>query len=238
MRFVQFQLKSGGPQHIGAQLTLDGDVFDISAVDSSVPNSLLKFLSEGNGVVEKAKRIVAAGKSVVPLTDVNLLAPITKPDKVACIGLNYSGHCDEQNIPYPTEPIIFSKFSSTIIGPYDTIKLPSISNSVDWEAELAVVIGKTAKCIRQDQVDEHIFGYTVAQDISARDWQKKRNGGQFLLGKTMDTFCPIGPAIVTKNKLNAQNLNIKSYVNGVLKQNGNTSEMIFKIDFLVSYLSQ
>lgn len=101
-----------------------------------------------------------------------------------------------------------------------------------------MVIGKTAKCIRQDQVEDHIFGYTIAQDISARDWQKKRNGGQFLLGKTMDTFCPIGPAIVTKNKLNAQNLNIKSYVNGVLKQNGNTSEMIFKIDFIVSYLSQ
>lgn len=109
---------------------------------------------------------------------------------------------------------------------------------MDWEAELAIVIGKTAKSIWQDQVDDYIFGYTVAQDISARDWQKKRNGGQFLLGKTMDTFCPIGPAIVTKNKLNAQNLNIKSYVNGVLKQDGNTSEMIFKIDFLVSYLSQ
>ncbi|GJQ76016.1 hypothetical protein Trydic_g18069 [Trypoxylus dichotomus] len=238
MRLVQFKLKNGGPQHIGAQLSTDGDIFDISAVDSSVPNSLLKFLTDGNGVVEKAKRIVAAGKSVVPLTDVNLLAPITKPDKIACVGLNYSGHCDEQNLPYPTEPIIFSKFSSTIIGPYDTIKIPPISNSVDWEAELAVVIGKTAKSIRQDQVEDYIFGYTIAQDISARDWQKRRNGGQFLLGKSMDTFCPIGPAIVTRNKLNAQNLNIRTYVNGVLKQSGNTSEMIFKIDFLVSYLSQ
>lgn len=97
--------------------------FFLSTTSNSI-NSLLVLYS----IFESCFRIVAAGKSVVPLTDVNLLAPITKPDKVACIGLNYSGHCDEQNIPYPTEPIIFSKFSSTIIGPYDTIKLPSITN--------------------------------------------------------------------------------------------------------------
>lgn len=109
---------------------------------------------------------------------------------------------------------------------------------MDWEVELAVIIGRQAKCIRQDQVNDHIFGYTVAQDISARDWQKKRNNGQFLLGKSMDTFCPLGPVVVTKNKVDPNNLSIKSFVNGKLKQNGNTSEMIFKIDFLVSYLSQ
>nr|XP_022918517.1 fumarylacetoacetate hydrolase domain-containing protein 2 isoform X2 [Onthophagus taurus]XP_022918518.1 fumarylacetoacetate hydrolase domain-containing protein 2 isoform X2 [Onthophagus taurus] len=238
MRFVQFQLKSGGPRHVGAQLSIDGDIIDISAVDSSVPNSLLKCLRDGNGIIEKAKRIVAEGKSLVPLSEVNLLPPITNPDKIICVGLNYSGHCDEQKLPYPKEPIIFSKYSSTIIGPHDAIKLPKISNSVDWEVELAVVIGKTAKNIRQDQSQDHIFGYTIAQDISARDWQKGRNGGQFLLGKSMDTFCPIGPVVVTKNKINAQNLNIKSWVNGVQKQSGNTNEMIFKIDFLVAYLSE
>lgn len=109
---------------------------------------------------------------------------------------------------------------------------------MDWEVELAVVIGRQAKAIRPDQAQDYIFGYTVAQDISARDWQKSRNNGQFLLGKSMDTFCPLGPAVVTKNKVDPNNLAIKSWVNGVLKQNGNTSELIFKIDFLVSYLSQ
>lgn len=104
--------------------------------------------------------------------------------------------------------------------------------------ELAVVIGKKGKGIRADQVHDYIFGYTVAQDLSARDWQKNRNNGQFLLGKSMDTFCPLGPAVVTKNKIDPNNLSIKSWVNGKLKQNGNTSDMIFKIDFLVSYLSQ
>ncbi|XP_063929626.1 fumarylacetoacetate hydrolase domain-containing protein 2A [Zophobas morio] len=238
MRFVQFRLKAGGLPHLGAQLSPDGDVFDISNVDHSIPNTLTKFLGAGGDVYERAKRLVASGKSVVPLTDVDLLPPIIKPDKVACVGLNYSGHCDEQNIPHPREPMFFSKFASCIIGPYDDIQLPVISNSVDWEVELAVVIGKKAKAIRSDQVNDHIFGYTVAQDISARDWQKKRNNGQFLLGKSMDTFCPMGPAVVTKNKVDANNLSIKSWVNGKLKQNGNTSEMIFKIDFLVSYLSQ
>ncbi|KAJ8942753.1 hypothetical protein NQ314_009964 [Rhamnusium bicolor] len=112
------------------------------------------------------------------------------------------------------------------------------TRSVDWEAELAIVIGRKGKAIRRDQVNDYIFGYTVAQDISARDWQKKRNNGQFLLGKSMDTFCPLGPAVVTKNKVHPNDLSIKSWVNGIPKQDGNTSELIFKIDFLVSYLSQ
>ncbi|XP_018568234.1 fumarylacetoacetate hydrolase domain-containing protein 2A [Anoplophora glabripennis] len=238
MRFVQYRLKTGGPQQLGAQISPQGDIFDISAVDSSIPNSLVKFLATGNGTYEKAKRIVAAGKSVTPLSSVDLLSPITKPDKVACIGLNYKGHCEEQNIPFPQEPMIFSKFSSTIIGPHDNVVIPPITDNVDWEVELAVVIGRQAKAIRPDQVNDYIFGYTVAQDISARDWQKKRNNGQFLLGKSMDTFCPLGPAVITKNKVDPNNLAIKSWVNGTLKQNGNTSELIFKIDFLVSYLSQ
>lgn len=104
---------------------------------------------------------------------------------------------------------------------------------------MAVVIGKKTKHIHQEQAFDHIFGYTIAQDISARDWQKNRNGGQFLLGKAMDTFCPLGPVVVTKQKItDPQNLAVKTWVNGVLKQQGNTSELIFKIDYLVAYLSQ
>ncbi|CAH1114049.1 unnamed protein product [Psylliodes chrysocephalus] len=238
MRFVQYRLKTGGPQQLGAQISSSGDIFDISGVDHSIPNSLVKFLASGNGLYEKAKRIVAEGKSITPIDNVELLSPITRPDKVVCVGLNYSGHCDEQNIPRPKEPMFFSKFSSVIVGPHDNIEIPPITSSVDWEVELAVVIGRKAKAIRPDQVNDYIFGYTVAQDVSARDWQKNRNNGQFLLGKSMDTFCPLGPAVVTKNKVDPNNLTIKSWVNGVLKQDGNTCELIFKIDFLVSYLSQ
>ncbi|CAH0556119.1 unnamed protein product [Brassicogethes aeneus] len=238
MRLVQFTLKSGGPQQLGAQIATDGDIFHLSSIDSSIPNSMVKFLEGGVPLYEKAKRVVAAGKSLVSLNEVNLLAPVLKPNKVACVGLNYSGHCDEQNVPYPKEPMIFSKWASSIVGPYDNVVLPSISSMVDWEVELAVIIGKKAKNIRRDQVNDYIFGYTIAQDISARDWQKSRNNGQFLLGKTMDTFCPLGPVVVTKNKVDPNNLKIKSWVNGKLKQDGNTSELIFKVDFLVSYLSE
>ncbi|CAG9760117.1 unnamed protein product [Ceutorhynchus assimilis] len=238
MRYVQYKNKKGGKQHLGAQLSIGGDIIDISSVDSSIPNNLVDFLKLGNSTYEKARRIIADSKSITPISDAILLSPITNSDKVVCVGLNYTGHCDEQNLPHPKEPMFFSKFSSVVVGPHDNVVIPPITDQVDWEVELAIVIGKVAKAIRIDQAQEYIFGFTVAQDISARDWQKSRNNGQFLLGKSMDTFCPLGPAVVTKNKVDPNNLAIKSWVNGVLKQNGNTSELIFKIDFLVSYLSQ
>ncbi|XP_018348646.1 PREDICTED: fumarylacetoacetate hydrolase domain-containing protein 2 isoform X2 [Trachymyrmex septentrionalis] len=238
MRFVQFTNKNGGPQHLGVQLKQGGDIIAVSAVDSRIPNTLKKFLEGGDDLLKKAKRIVAEGRSITPEADVNLLAPIARMDKLACIGLNYSGHCQEQGIPTPESPIVFSKFPSNIIGPRDNILLPQISDKVDWEAELAVVIGKKCKGLSNDDVEDCIFGYTVAQDITARDWQK-RNGGQFLLGKGMDTFCPLGPAVVTKEAISEiNNLSVRTWVNGNLKQDGNTSELIFKPHEIVAYLSQ
>lgn len=238
MRYVQYKINTGGQPHLGAQLSMGGDIIDISSVDSTIPNNMVDFLKAGNRTYEKARRIIADGRSITPISNAIFLPPVNKNDKVVCVGLNYSGHCDEQNLPYPREPMFFSKFSSVVVGPNDNVVIPPITNSVDWEVELAVIIGKTAKAISQDKVQDHIFGYTVAQDISARDWQKGRNNGQFLLGKSMDTFCPLGPAIVTKSKIDPNNSSIRCWVNGVLKQQGNTSELIFKIDFLVAYLSQ
>ncbi|XP_012536898.1 fumarylacetoacetate hydrolase domain-containing protein 2 isoform X2 [Monomorium pharaonis] len=240
MRFVQFTSKDGGPQHLGVQLKQGGDIIAVSAVDSRIPNTLKKFLEGGDDLLKKAKRIVAEGRSIMPEADVNLLAPITRMDKLACIGLNYSGHCQEQNKPTPESPIVFSKFPSNIIGPQDNILLPQISDKIDWEAELAIVIGKTSKGLSNDNVEDCIFGYTIAQDITARDWQKqKRNGGQFLLGKAMDTFCPLGPAVITKEAIcDINNLSVRTWVNGKLKQDGNTSELIFKPQDIVAYLSQ
>ncbi|XP_029171453.1 fumarylacetoacetate hydrolase domain-containing protein 2-like isoform X2 [Nylanderia fulva] len=240
MRFVQFTNKNGGPQHLGVQLKQGGDIIAVSAVDSRIPNSLKKFLEGGDDLLKKAKRIVAEGRSITPENDVNFLAPVTRMDKLACIGLNYSGHCKEQGVPTPESPIIFSKFPSNIIGPRDNILLPQISDKVDWEAELAIVIGKRGKCLSNENVEDCIFGYTIAQDITARDWQKSnRNGGQFLLGKAMDTFCPLGPAVITKEAIcDINNLSVRTWVNGELKQDGNTSELIFKPHEIVIYLSQ
>ncbi|KAI4497920.1 hypothetical protein M0802_007036 [Mischocyttarus mexicanus] len=240
MRFVQFTNKNGGVQHLGVQLKEGGDIIAVSAVDSRIPNSLKKFLEGGDDLLKKAKRIVAEGRSITPADDVNFLAPITRMDKLACVGLNYSGHCEEQGVPTPESPVVFSKFPSNIVGPTDNIILPSISEKVDWEAELAIVIGKRCKSISDKEAEDCIFGFTIAQDITARDWQKsKRNGGQFLLGKAMDTFCPLGPAVVTKESISdINNLTVKTWVNGYLKQDGNTSELIFKPHEIVSYISQ
>ncbi|CAL7937887.1 unnamed protein product [Xylocopa violacea] len=253
MRFVQFTGKNGGPQHLGVQLAQGGDVIAVSAVDSRIPNTLKKFLEGGDDLLKKARRedeevdmltiverIVAEGRSVIPEAEINFLPPVTRMDKLACVGLNYSGHCKEQGVSPPETPVIFSKFPSNIIGPRDNIMLPPISDKVDWEAELAIVIGKKCKALNNDEGEECIFGYTVAQDITARDWQKsKRNGGQFLLGKAMDTFCPLGPAVVTKEAVcDINNLSVKTWVNGNIKQDGNTSELIFKPHEIVAYISQ
>ncbi|XP_076241896.1 oxaloacetate tautomerase FAHD2A, mitochondrial isoform X2 [Calliopsis andreniformis] len=240
MRFVQFVSKNGGPQHLGVQLKQGGDIIAVSAVDSRIPNTLKKFLEGGDDLLKKAKRIVAEGRSVIPEAEVNFLAPVTRMDKLACIGLNYSGHCEEQGVSPPETPVVFSKFPSNIIGPRDNIMLPPISDKVDWEAELAIVIGKKCKALNKDEGEDCIFGYTIAQDITARDWQKsKRNGGQFLLGKAMDTFCPLGPAVVAKEAIcDINNLSVRTWVNGNIKQDGNTSELIFKPQEIVAYISQ
>lgn len=237
MRFVQFCNKSG-VQRLGVQLKLGGDIIDINAADTSLPNSLINLLNGGKQLLDRVKTIANEGKHRVSLNDVKLLAPVQNPDKIACVGLNYRGHCEEQKLPLPKEPMVFSKFSSCIVGPYDDIKYPTVSDQVDWEVELAVVIGKKGYNIPESQSLDHVFGYTIAQDISARDWQKQRNGGQFLLGKAMDTFCPLGPAIVTKEAINnIYDLKISTKVNGELKQSGNTGELIHKIESIIARIS-
>ncbi|PSN32303.1 hypothetical protein C0J52_17369 [Blattella germanica] len=231
MRFVQFTGTKGGPRRLGVQLSEEGDIFDISGVDSSIPNGLVQFLRTGDDMMEKTKRIVAEGKSLISLSEVKLLPPVMSPDKVACVGLNYRGHCEEQKRPIPDEPVFFSKWSSCIVGPD--------AEELDYEVELAVVIGKTARDVRPKDAMNYVFGFTVAQDITARDWQKRRNGGQWLLGKSMDGSCPLGPAVVIKEVLpNPHTLPIRCKVNGELKQDANTDELIHKIDFLISYLSR
>ncbi|NXC49196.1 FAHD2 protein, partial [Penelope pileata] len=130
-------------------------------------------------------RALASGQHRVPRAGVRLLAPIDDPEKLICVGLNYRDHCLEQDVKVPKEPIIFSKFPSAIAGPFDDIVLPAESSEVDWEVELAAVIGKVGRHIQESAALEHIVGFTVANDVSARDWQM-RNGRQWLLGKTFD----------------------------------------------------
>ncbi|CAH2097047.1 unnamed protein product [Euphydryas editha] len=237
MKFVQF-VYNEKPNDIRVGY-LEGDkVVDINKADSSLPSNLLDILK--NGDIEKVKKLKSSNPPSVPLPSIKLAAPIHGNDKVLCIGLNYKDHCEEQKLTPPEVPMIFSKFSSTIIGQKDAVRLRTdVTDKVDWEVELTVVIGKKASNVKAANAFDYIMGYTVAQDISARDWQKgTRNGGQFLLGKSMDTFCPIGPCITTSDEIgDPQNLDIKCSVNGVLKQSSNTNQLVHKIPNVIERLS-
>lgn len=233
MKLIQYMLVDH-KYRIG--VLTDNKIIDLKSKFNFIPNSLVEFLA-ASSALQVIQEIIEHPGAVHEPEDVDLLPPIIHPDKVCCVGLNYKDFCDSSNLKYPEEPIVFSKFPSTIIGPHANIKLPAISNEVDWEAELAVVIGKKAKNVKAEEAFDYILGYTAAQDISARDWQA-RNGGQYLLSKSMDTFCPLGPHIVTKDEIpDPHNLTIRCWVNGVLKQEGNTKNLIHRIDKLIEHLS-
>jgi 2,4-diketo-3-deoxy-L-fuconate hydrolase len=166
-------------------------------------------------------------------------APVARPGKVVCIGLNYSDHAAESGMPVPTEPIVFLKGSNTVCGPYDPILIPRNSVKTDWEVELGVIIGRDARYLdRVEQAQQHIAGYCISNDVSEREFQLER-GGQWTKGKSCDDFNPLGPWLATPDELQeVGNLNMQLEVNGQLKQNGNTRTMIFDVPFIIHYLSQ
>ena len=162
---------------------------------------------------------------------------ISKPGKFIGIGLNFSDHAAETGAKIPTEPIVFMKATSCISGPYDKIIIPKSSKKCDWEVEIAFIIGKEAKRVKESESENYIFGYCLVNDVSEREWQIEKMG-QWTKGKSADTFGPIGPYIITKDEIkNVQNLKMGLDVNGKKMQNGNTNKMIFNINFLLSYLS-
>jgi 2,4-didehydro-3-deoxy-L-rhamnonate hydrolase len=171
-------------------------------------------------------------------TGTRLGAPLKRPSKLICIGLNYSDHAKETNAKVPTEPIIFFKATSALVGPNDPLVIPKNSVKTDWEVELAVVIGKRASYVAEADALAHVAGYALHNDYSEREFQLER-GGQWVKGKSCDTFAPLGPFLATPDELpNIDSLPMWLTVNGVTKQNGNTANMIFKVPYLVSYLSQ
>ena len=163
---------------------------------------------------------------------------ITSPGNFLAIGLNYKAHAEETNSAAPKEPIVFNKSPHCIIGPYDNVVIPKESISLDHEVEIAVVIGKKAKYVDETKAQDYILGYCICNDISERDWQKNR-GGQWVKGKSGDTFGPLGPCLVTKDEISDPfNLNLILELNGKRRQVGNTSLMIFNFNFLISHITQ
>ena len=163
---------------------------------------------------------------------------ITKPGKFVAIGLNFSDHAAESGLPVPSEPIMFMKATSCISGPNDNIEMVSSSKKLDWEVELGIIIGKEAKHIKQNQSQNHILGYCIVNDVSEREWQIEKMG-QWVKGKSHDTYGPVGPYLVTKDEIkDINNLNMTLDLNGKRMQTGNTNTMIFNVDVIVSYVSK
>ncbi|CAB1446279.1 unnamed protein product [Pleuronectes platessa] len=240
MRLVQFHLHGdGGGIRVGVEQGEGLGVVDLKAFDPSMPSTMRELLELGDKGLECAQRALASGQCVLERSGIRLLSPVLAPEKVVCVGMNYLDHCLEQNAPVPKEPIIFSKFPSAITGPYDDITLPSESQEVDWEVEMAFVIGRRGKHIKEEDALSYVAGFTVANDVSARDWQMRRNGKQWLLGKTFDSFCPLGPALVTTDSVkDPHSLAVRCLVNGDTVQSSNTEQLIFKTEQLVAWVSK
>ena len=195
----------------------------------------------GNSInSESLKNIGAIDLSTLPIVsnDTRLGACVGNVGKFLCIGLNYSDHAAESGLPVPSEPILFSKATSAIVGPNDNVEIPRNSSETDWEVELGIIIGKKAKYINEDEAEEYIAGYCVVNDVSERAFQIKREG-QWTKGKSCDTFGPTGPYLVTKDEIpDVQNLKMYLDVNGKRMQDGSTNTMIFSAKHIVYYLSQ
>ena len=210
-----------------------------SVIDQDNKLTFLKGILAVEGGLERAKAAAEQAQQADRQITGTLLAPIPSPGKVLCIGLNYRDHAEETGMPFPDEPVCFSKFSSSVTGSGQPIRIPSVAREVDYEAELVAVIGKTCRNVTQANASDYVAGYMNGHDVSARDWQIGRPGGQWLLGKTADTFAPTGPYLVTADEIkNANSLSIKLTLNGEVLQNSNTDKFIFTIEEVIAFVSQ
>jgi 2-keto-4-pentenoate hydratase/2-oxohepta-3-ene-1,7-dioic acid hydratase in catechol pathway len=201
-------------------------------------SSLLEVIAGGADALDRVRRWVGGPPASHSLDSAGLTfaAPIPRPPKLICIGLNYRDHAAESKLAIPEVPTMFAKFPTAVIGPGYPIVLPRNSAKPDYEAEFAVVIGRRGRHVAEDRWRDHVFGYTILNDVSARDFQMATS--QWMIGKTFDTFAPIGPAIVTADEIaDPHNLRISLTLNGETMQDSNTSNLIFKLPQLIAYLS-
>ena len=214
-----------------AVLDKNGKIRDISSHINDLNPKNISFTN-----LEKLKKINLESLPEIPSSE-RIGSCIANPGKFVAIGLNYSDHAAETGAKIPTEPIVFMKATSCIVGPNDDVVIPKNSKKTDWEVEIAFVVGKETKYIKEEDAQDHIFGYCLVNDVSEREFQIEKLG-QWVKGKSADTFGPIGPYLVTKDEIpNVQDLNLSLDVNGKRMQTGNTKKMIFNINYILSYLS-
>ncbi len=235
MRWVTVASEEG-PRACGV---INGEYIDVNAADPEMPATVRGLLELGQKWQRRAWAALPRGVVRHDPAGTKLLAPVPDPRKIVCIGLNYRDHAAESGVPVPTEPILFSKYPTTLIGHGGQIVLPSASHEVDYEAELVVVIGRKGRHISRERALEYVGGYAVGHDVSARDWQLNKPGKQWMAGKTFDTFAPVGPELVTPDEVpDPQNLGIRLRLNGQTMQDSSTSQLVFGVAELIAYLSQ
>lgn len=215
----------------------DAVIVDLNRADEEIPCCLKLLLAAGSKGLSRAEAAARKGEPI-PLSQVRLLPPIPNPEKVICIGLNYVDHAKEGGMPIPREPVVFCKLPTAVRADGDAIVLPRASSEVDYEAELVVVIGRSGRHIPEEHALQYVAGYCCGNDVSARDWQLCKPGGQWLLGKSFDSFAPFGPALVTADEVPyLGSLRIQLRLNGRTMQDSNTSQLIFPVEKLVAYVS-
>jgi 2-keto-4-pentenoate hydratase/2-oxohepta-3-ene-1,7-dioic acid hydratase in catechol pathway len=223
-----------GAEH-PALLADDGTILDLAGLTADIDGAFL-----GSGGIERVRRAVADGTLPgLEVTGERVGAPVTRPGKVVCIGLNYRDHAQETGAAIPDRPVVFLKAPYTVVGPNDNVLIPRGSVKTDWEVELAVVIGRTARYLDAPaQALDHVAGYAISNDVSEREFQLERSH-QWDLGKSCETFNPLGPYLVTTDEIpDWGKLGLRTCVNGVVRQDGNTENMIFDVPYLIWYLSR
>lgn len=235
MRLVTFRHEDR--ERIGVQL--ESHILDLSRVSAGIPTDMKAFLSLGQSALVQTQDALASVREswLLAESDVTLLAPIPRPDKILCIGHNYQGHIGIGKTEVPEFPNLFCKTVNTITGHNHPIVIPPVTQQVDFEAELMAVIGKRAYRVTEEEAKSCIAGYIIFNDVSARDYQKRTS--QWMLGKSFDTFGPMGQALVTPDEVpDPYTLDLELTVNGVPQQRVNTKDMIFSVPYLISYISQ
>jgi 2-keto-4-pentenoate hydratase/2-oxohepta-3-ene-1,7-dioic acid hydratase in catechol pathway len=232
MRLATFT--QAGVTRVG--VVADDDVIDLAAAAPDLPREMVAFLAAGAAALRRAGDLASEARARIPLADVRLEAPLVRPPKFLAIGLNYADHVAESKLELPKVPTVFNKQSTCVTGPRDPIHLPRVSKALDYEGELGFVIGRRCRHVSRERAREVIAGYLVVNDVSVRDWQLRVP--TWTMGKSFDTHGPIGPWIVTEDELgDPHSLRLRTLVNGEVRQDSNTKNLIFDCFAIVEHLS-
>ena len=234
MKLVKF---STGPEDARLGLVINDGLIDVSRHLADAPRDMIGLINQWPVFQSRFESLATTGRVDLALADVTLLAPVPRPGKIFCIGLNYADHIAESGMGTPAEQVWFTKAVTSINAPYGAIELPRVSSQLDYEAELAFIIGKRCRHVAVENAHEVIFGFCAANDVSVRDWQTKTS--QFVIGKSFDTHCPYGPWLVTPDEIGDPHaLGIRCLVNGEVRQSSNTKELIFNCFQQIAFLSE